>query len=187
MAGWALAAEQGQEPCEGARGSISGLEMGTRKEPCARLSHPVLPPHSSLLSLLPNVFLRGSPLGPSVLCFETLALAGPPAGPCPHSCCSGASRAGTAQHGRARQGCHFPHTVLTPICSVCLIQPLCPCSVSHPACPPQHSPSQAISHPSSLSCPNGLQLDHGCECALQVSAALQAPHLPVSSQVFMGF
>lgn len=50
---------------------LSGLEMGTRKEPCAQLSHSVLPPHSSLLSLLPNVFLRGSPLGPSVLCFET--------------------------------------------------------------------------------------------------------------------
>lgn len=41
MAGWALAAKQGQEPREGA---ISGLEVGTRKEACAQLSHSVLPP-----------------------------------------------------------------------------------------------------------------------------------------------
>lgn len=57
----------------------------------------------------------------------------------------------------------FPtHTVLTPICSVCLIQPLCP-----PLCPTQHSPSQAISHPSSLSCSSGLQLDVSVPCRFQ--------------------
>lgn len=132
MARWALAAEQGQEPHEGA---ISGLEVGTRKEPCAQLSHPVLPP-IPLCSLCCQMFFSGVPVGTlsavlSELCFgRTPSKSLPPVPPC--WCQQG--RDSPAWKGKA--GGSFPtHTVLTPICSVCLTQPFCPPSLSHPAQP----------------------------------------------------
>lgn len=126
MARWALAVEQGQEPREGA---ISGLEVGTRKGALCPAEPPCPPTHSSLCC---QMFFSGGPRWDPQCCAlravfgRTPSRSLSPVPPCCRHCPAWKGEAGVSFH---------THTVVTPICSVCLIQPLCPPSVSHPAQP----------------------------------------------------
>lgn len=128
-------------------------ELG--RSPVPGQAAPSPPVRSSLLSLLPNGFFRGV----SIWLTLGAVLCDPRFGRSPSRTLSGPEPAGQGQPGmEERGGVSFPtQAALTPVCSVCLIQPLCPLSVSPPQQPRQCSPGRAISRPSSLSSSDGLR------------------------------